>query len=118
MVESWFEVGFGFWKQTLAIESQVFWIKWVKIQAAWLWLQRKFFNVMRLNLRFWKLAQKQISKENGPYLKKKKRLPSCFEGENIHCEICGTLDKAKFDVVISKVTTSTASNFFKNWITR
>lgn len=36
MVESWFEVGFGFWKQTLATEGQVYWIKWVKIQAAWL----------------------------------------------------------------------------------
>lgn len=53
-----------------------------------------------------------------PIKKKKKRLLSCCEGENIHCEICGTLGKAKFDVVISKVTTSTASNFFKNWITR
>ena len=74
---------------------------------------------MRLNVRFWKLAQKQISKENGPSLKKKKkRLFSCFEGENIHCEICGILGKAKFDVIISKVTTSTASNFIKNWITR
>ena len=50
--------------------------------------------------------------------KKKKRLFSCFEGENIHCEICGILGKAKFDVIISKVTTSTASNFIKNWITR
>lgn len=53
-----------------------------------------------------------------PLKKKKKKDFSCFEGENIHCEICGTLDKAKFDVIISKVTTSTANNFFKNWITR
>ena len=119
MVESWFEVGFGFWKQTLAIEGQVYWIKWVKIQAAWL-TPKKVLLCNEAKCEVLKTGSKTNFKRKWPLFKKKKkkRLFSCFEGENIHCEICGILGKAKFDVIISKVTTSTASNFIKNWITR
>ena len=89
MVESWFEVGFGFWKQTLAIEGQVYWIKWVKIQAVWL-TPKKVLLCNEAKCEVLKTGSKTNFKRKWPLFKKKKkkRLFSCFEGENIHCEIC------------------------------
>ena len=72
MVESWFEVGFGFWKQTLAIEGQVYWIKWVKIQAAWL-TPKKVLLCNEAKCEVLKTGSKTNFKRKWPLFKKKKK---------------------------------------------
>lgn len=59
----------------------------------------------------------KFQKKMAPLKKKKKDYFLALKVRTF-TKICGTLGKAKFDVIVSKVTTSTASNFFKNWITK